>query len=184
MFAPVLAAVVPVLVVILVGFLWVRTGGQLENAMLTPLVVDIGTPCLILATFLKIQIAPASFAAIALATVTALAVFAAVGYFLLKLLGLRVRTFLPSLTFPNNGNLGLPLAAYAFGSEGLGYAIVFYAICMIGQFTVGQAVAADSTNWHGVFRLPLLYATILGVLASVLHVAPPASSTPSRLSAA
>ena len=100
--------------------------------------------------------------------------FAAVGYLLLKLLGLRVRTFLPSLTFPNNGNLGLPLAAYAFGSEGLGYAIVFYAICMIGQFTVGQAIAAGSTNWRGVFRLPLLYATVLGVLVSVSHAAPPA----------
>ncbi len=174
MFAPVLAAVFPVLAVILVGFIWVRSGQQLENAMLTPLVVDIGTPCLILATFLKIRIAPASFAAISLATVAALAVFAAVGYLLLRLLGLRVRTFLPSLTFPNNGNLGLPLAAYAFGSEGLGYAIVFYAICMIGQFTVGQAIAAGSTNWRGVFRLPLLYATVLGVLVSVSHAAPPA----------
>jgi malate permease and related proteins len=35
------------------------------------------------------------------------------------LAGLRLRTFLPSLTFPNNGNLGLPLAAYAFGEQGL-----------------------------------------------------------------
>jgi len=85
----------------------------------------------------------------------------------------RVRTFLPSLTFPNNGNLGLPLAAYAFGNEGLGYAIVFYAICMIGQFTVGQAVAAGSANWLGIFRLPLLYATALGVLVSVTQIAPP-----------
>jgi predicted permease len=171
--APVLAAVIPVLAVIGIGFFWVRAGRQLENSMLTPLVVDIGTPCLVLATFLKIRIAPASFAVMALASILALVAFSVVSYGVLKLLGFRVRTFLPSLTFPNNGNLGLPLAAYAFGNEGLGYAIVFYAICMIGQFTVGQAVAAGSAKWLGIFRLPLLYATALGVLVSVTHIAPP-----------
>jgi malate permease and related proteins len=86
-----------------------------------------------------------------------------VSYLVLKVLGFRIRTFLPSLTFPNNGNLGLPLAAYAFGSTGLAYAIVFYAICMVGQFTVGQAIAAGAANWQGILRLPLLYATILGL---------------------
>jgi hypothetical protein len=44
--APVLAAVIPVLVAIGIGFVWVRGGRLLENAVLTPLVVDIGTPCL------------------------------------------------------------------------------------------------------------------------------------------
>jgi predicted permease len=171
--APVLAAVIPVLAVIGIGFFWVRAGRQLENGMLTPLVVDIGTPCLVLATFLKIRIAPASFAVMAFASILALIAFSVVSYVILKLLGFRVRTFLPSLTFPNNGNLGLPLAAYAFGNEGLGYAIVFYAICMIGQFTIGQAVAAGSANWLGIFRLPLLYATALGVLVSVTQIAPP-----------
>ncbi len=83
-------------------------------------------------------------------------------------------TDVPALVdFPNNGNLGLPLAAYAFGEEGLGYAIVFYAICMIGQFTVGQAIAAGSANWRGIARLPLIYAVLLGVGVSVWHVALP-----------
>ena len=78
--------------------------------MFTSLAVDIGTPCLIFATFVKTSIPPASVAAIALATALALGCFAVVGGVALRLSGLRVRTFLPSLTFPNNGNLGLPLA--------------------------------------------------------------------------
>jgi len=173
MIETVLAAVVPVLFVTGIGFFWVRAGRCLENPMLTPLVVDIGTPCLILSTFLKIQLTLGSFAEIAAASVICLIAFSVVAYAALSLLGFRVRTFLPSLTFPNNGNLGLPLAAYAFGKTGLGYAIVFYAICMIGQFTVGQAVAAGAANWKGVIRLPLLYATLLGAIVSVLHLAPP-----------
>src|SRR5580658_109498 len=145
MLGPIMAAVIPVLVTAGLGFIWVRSGRPFENAMFTPLVVDIGTPCLIFATFAKTSIAPANFAAMALATTTALGCFAIVAAVALRLTNLRVRTFLPSLTFPNNGNLGLPLAAYAFGETGLGYAIVFYAICMIGQFTVGQAIAAGTT---------------------------------------
>ncbi len=170
----VLAAVIPVLVVIGIGFCWIRSGRKLENAMLTPLVVDIGTPCLILATFMRIHIAPARFVTLSLASVTALVCFAAAAFVVLKLLSLRVRTFLPSLTFPNNGNLGLPLAAYSFGSQGLGYAIVFYALCMVGQFTFGQAIAAGRSNWGGILRLPLIYATALGVVASVANVSLPA----------
>lgn len=170
MLEPILAAVIPVLATVGLGLVWVRSGRQLENAMITPLVVDIGTPCLIFATFAKTSIAPANFAVMALATTTALGCFALVAVVALRLTNLRVRTFLPSLTFPNNGNLGLPLAAYAFGETGLGYAIVFYAICMIGQFTVGQAIAAGTTNWRGVVRLPLIYAVLLGVAVSVWHI--------------
>lgn len=170
MIQPILAAIIPVLAVAAVGFAWVRAGRRFENAMLTPLVVQIGTPCLIFATFVKTSIPPASFAAVALASCVALVGFAAVGVVFLWMSGLRVRTFLPSLTFPNNGNLGLPLALYAFGREGLGYAIVFYAICMIGQFTVGQAMAAGAVNWRGILRMPLVHAVALGVIVSVWRV--------------
>jgi malate permease and related proteins len=173
MISQVLAAVIPVLAIALLGFYWVRAGRPFDSSMFTPLVVDVGTPCLILATFLKTPIPVADFAGIALATIVALIGFAIVAYVALTMFGLRVRTFLPSLTFPNNGNLGLPVAAYAFGPRGLSFAIVFYAICMIGQFTVGQAVAAGAANWRGIFRLPLLYATALGVLLSITHVTLP-----------
>lgn len=167
MIAPILAAVLPVLAVAAIGFLWVRSGQTFENSTLTPLVVHIGTPCLIIATFTKTTIPPDSFAVMALASVAAISCFGLAGAAILAASGFRVRTFLPALTFPNNGNLGLPLALYAFGQEGLGYAIVFYAICMVGQFTVGQAIAAGVPNWRGIARMPLIYSVVLGGALSV-----------------
>ena len=56
---------------------------------------------------------------------TAIVCFAGVGALLLWATGLRIRTFLPSISFPNAGNLGLPPSLYAFGPEGLGYAIAY-----------------------------------------------------------
>jgi predicted permease len=170
MIEPILVAVIPVLATAGLGFLWVRGGRPFENSNFTPLVVDIGTPCLIFATLAKTSISPASVAATALASIAAIACFALVGGMALSLAGWRIRTFLPALTFPNNGNLGLPLAFYAYGQDGLGYAIVFYAICMVGQFTAGQAIAAGAANWRSIFRMPLIYAVAFGFAVSVWRV--------------
>ena len=40
------ASVLPVLCTIALGFAWVRYGRALDANVLTPLLVDIGTPCL------------------------------------------------------------------------------------------------------------------------------------------
>jgi predicted permease len=133
----VLGAVAPVLVTAAIGYSWIRSGRHLDGATVAPLVAELGTPVLIVATLAKTHVAADAFAATALATVVALAAFTAIGLAVLWLGGLRVRTYLPSLAFPNAGNLGLPLALYAFGEEGLGYGIVFFAICSIAQFTIG-----------------------------------------------
>ena len=170
----VLSSVVPVVCTIMLGFLWVRFGRPLDSTVLTPIVVEVGTPCLIVATLFKAAIAPDAFATVALASCVAIAAFAVVGALVLWSLGLRLRTYLPSIAFPNAGNLGLPLALYAFGSEGLGYAIVFFAISSIGNHSIGQMLAAGTVNWKAIARMPMLYAITIGLVGSYLHLQPPA----------
>lgn len=92
MLGPVLAAVIPVLATAGLGFLWVRAGRPFDNAMFLPLVVNIGTPCLVFATFAKTSISPSRFAEIAFASAAALVCFAVVAAALLPLAGLRLRT--------------------------------------------------------------------------------------------
>src|SRR6201987_2625138 len=170
----VLSSVLPVLCAIVLGFLWVRSGHALDSKVLTPLVVDLGTPCLIVSTLLKATITPEAFATVAMASCVAIAAFAATGALVLWILGLRFRTYLPSMAFPNAGNLGLPLALYAFGPEGLGYAIVFFAISSIGNHSIGQMLAAGAVNWKAIARMPMLYAITIGLVGSYLHLQPPA----------
>jgi predicted permease len=169
----VLSSVVPVLCTIVLGFLWVRFGRALDSKVLTPIVVDVGTPCLIVATLLKAEIAPEAFATVALASCVAIGAFVAIGVPVLWSLGLPLRTYLPSIAFPNAGNLGLPLALYAFGPEGLGYAIVFFAISSIGNHSIGQALAAGSINWKTIARMPMLYAISIGLAGAYFHIKPP-----------
>lgn len=170
----ILSSVLPVLCTIVLGFAWVRSGRALDAKVLTPIVVDVGTPCLIVSTLLKAAIAPEAFATVALASCVAIAAFAGVGSLVLWTLGLRLRTYLPSIAFPNAGNLGLPLALYAFGPEGLGYAIVFFAISSIGNHSIGQTLAAGTVDWKAIARMPMLYAITAGLVGSYFHITPPA----------
>jgi predicted permease len=170
MLEPVLAAVIPVLVTAGIGFWWVRSGRSVESKVLTPLVTELGTPCLILSTLTRTEIAPEAFGATAAASAAALLGSVALAAIALPLMKLPWRTYLPCIAFPNAGNLGLPVALYAFGPEGLSYAIVFFAICSIANYTIGQAISAGAANWRTMLRLPIVYAALLGVLGSIFHI--------------
>ena len=174
MFAVVFSVVVPILVTVAVGFAWTRFGNRLDSKEFTSLIADVATPCLIVSTFQSTKLSFDAFLAMAAAGGTAIVLFAALGAVALKLLGLRIRTFLPSIAFPNAGNLGLPLALYAFGTEGLGYAIAFFSMSSVANFTIGQAISAGRANWRGLVRVPILYAAAIGIGLSFAGIELPA----------
>jgi hypothetical protein len=170
MLAVVLSVVLPVVITVAVGFVWTRTGYPLNSKELTALIADVATPCLIVSTFQSSKLSFDAFAAMAGAAVAAIVLFAALGALILWAAGLRIRTFLPSVAFPNAGNLGLPLSLYAFGPEGLGYAIAYFSISSVANYTLGQMIAAGKANWRGLTRLPILYAVALGIALSFWRI--------------
>jgi predicted permease len=162
-----------VLITVAIGYLWTLLGHQLQSKDLTSLIADVATPCLIVSTFNATRVSPEAVGALAGAAIVAIVCFALVGATVLWLSGLPIRTFLPSISFPNAGNLGLPLSLYAFGTEGLGYAIVFFSTASIANHTLGQAIAAGSANWRGLLRTPILYAVAFGLAVSFTWITLP-----------
>ncbi|HVA14270.1 MAG TPA: AEC family transporter [Stellaceae bacterium] len=173
MIQTILAAIAPVVLTALLGYFWTRLGRGFDAHALTQLVTDIGTPCLVFSTYANMAVPPGVFAVTAAASVTILVSFLIVAAAILKIFGLSLRTYLPSMSFPNTGNLGMPLALYAFGPEGLAFAIVFLTFTSVMNFTIGQAIAAGSMNWRSIARMPIIYAVALGLGASAFHVALP-----------
>jgi len=168
-----LAAVLPVVAIVAMGLLWTRLGRPLDSVSITLLIADVGTPCLIFSTLAKMTISPDAFARMALAAALSMVGFASLGALLLSWARLRLRTYLPSIAFPNTGNLGLPLSLFAFGQEGLAFGVVFFAVASVANYTLGQAIAAGAANWRGILRTPVLYATALGVMTSAFHLGLP-----------
>jgi predicted permease len=166
----VFAAVVPVMLTILLGYGMARAGRPVQGELIRFLVVQIGSPTLIFTALLSTDLAGGMLLSLVSASVAALAIFGAVGWLLLKLLGWPARSFLPALMFSNSGNLGLPLALYAYGPAGLGYAAVINTINLVGNFTVGQSIAVGRTDLRGIARSPSVYAAAIGLLFASLHL--------------
>ena len=160
----ILPAVLPVFITALIGYALAKANRPFDNKTITFLVASIGTPALVFFNLSKTTVTPGALATIAGATVVAITFYLAMGAVALRALGLKWRTFLPSLAFPNAGNLGLPLALYAAGEEGLNYAIVIFAITSIINLTAGQAIAAGHNNFLAVLRSPILPAVALGLI--------------------
>lgn len=173
MIETILTAIAPVVLTALIGYFWTRSGRSIEATELTQIVTEIGTPCLVFSTFAKMSVPAGAFAATAAASLTILVGFLVVASLVLKLAGLSLRTYLPSMAFPNTGNLGIPLALYAFGSEGLAYAIVFLCFTSVMNFTIGQAIAAGTMSWRAIVKMPIIYAVALGLAVTESGIALP-----------
>lgn len=167
MLATLVAIIAPILIVSAIGFAWGRSGRPFDSSLVTSLVTTIGTPCLIASTLTKLHPDASALGTMALVTLLCFGAYALFGVILLRLLKLPYHSYLPALMFPNCGNMGLPLALFAFGEKGLGLAIIFFVISATLQFTVGVAIASGSADLRRLLRMPLLYA----VAASLVFLA-------------
>lgn len=156
--------VAPVFLLAGIGFAWVKLGFEYRNEFVTRLAVNLAMPCLIFVSLMQTQIDPAALATLSLATIAAYAAVAITAHLFVKASGLKRRTYLAPLLIGNTGNLGMPLALFAFGETGLGYGVVIFAISAIWAFTFGIYLVSGQSSPLKVLREPLVVAALLGTL--------------------
>ena len=160
----VLEIVAPVFLLAGIGFIWVKLGFEYRIQFVTQLAMTLSVPCLIFVSLMNTQIDPAALTALSLATVAAYGAVTLVAAAIVWGMGLNRRTYLAPLIFGNTGNLGLPLALFAFGDAGLSYAVVVFAVMAIWSFTFGIWLVAGAGSFGKVMREPLVWGTLLGAL--------------------
>ena len=160
----VLEIVAPVFLLAAIGFTWVRLGFEYRVQFVTQLAMTLSVPCLIFVSLMRTEIDPAALTTLSLASVAAYGAVTLATALLVWGLRLQVRTYLAPLIFGNTGNLGLPLALFAFGETGLGYAVVVFAVMAIWSFTFGVWLVAGGGSLTKVIKEPLVGATLLGGL--------------------
>ena len=112
------AVVAPVFLISAAGFIWEKRGYPFDQGLVTNLMTLVAAPCLVFSTFTTTRLSFAEAGLMVEATLTCLLLFAAVAAIGLWITGLSFRVYLPSLMFPNIGNLGLPVCMFAFGDDG------------------------------------------------------------------
>ena len=85
------------------------------------------------------------------------------GGLVLAIFRLPQRAFLQTLSFPNVGNVGLPLCYLTFGKEGLALGVTFFAVYAVFQMTAGAAFVSGGFSARSIVKMPIIPATVMAV---------------------
>jgi predicted permease len=165
--------IAPVFICAGVGFTWTKLGHPFDINLVTSLVTNIGTPCLVFYTLTNTDPDLSVFGSMAFMSLAVIAISGLIAGLVLKASRLDMRAYLPPLMFSNCGNMGLPLCLLAFGEPGLVLAIVFFTVSAIGQFTLGIMIPSGTLSIVGLVKIPILYAVTLAILFMIMNVEPP-----------
>jgi len=164
-----ISAVIPVFLLIAAGFLFAHWK-KISLTSVTEIIVYLGTPCLV---FGSLASKPLYVADIAVLFSGIAIMFAAVGllvclYF--SVFRLSSRGFALPALFMNAGNMGIPLALFAFGQAGFQRATLMFVILTFLQYSLGIYILNGRGNWAEIFRLPLIYAALTGLAVNQAQI--------------
>ena len=161
-FLKVFDILLPVFAVASLGYIWARSGRAYPTREITAFVTLVGTPCLLFSFLIKqdvpffglISYMGAVFALIAFVTL--------VSYLILPVFGGDRRALTAAFSFPNVGNIGLPVCIFAFGEAGGGtYALVYFAVSAMLMHTIGRWAHQGETNPRIILESPVLWTVLI-----------------------
>jgi malate permease and related proteins len=175
-----LSDVLPIFAIATIGFLLERrVTGSVRT--LSAITFNALSPCLVFTQLVTSRLSGSAVSRMALYCVLLTAGMGAAGWLSAMTLGLKrkeLSSFLLVVMFSNSGNYALPLILFAFGSEALAHASVYFVTSAILVYTVGVFIAARGGQdlreaSKRLLRVPALYALAAAALLSVFKLTPP-----------
>lgn len=167
MLSELFAVIAPIFICAGLGYGWARRGIDYPVEFVTRLVMNIGAPCLIVSSFSKAGIDIGRMAQVSVAVLVIFLIMLVLGGILVRVMRLKASTFLPSLLFPNIGNMGLPLCLFAFGQTGLALGLTVFLVIFTLQMSLGILLVAGRGNLGSLLMQPVLWATAIAVMLVV-----------------
>jgi hypothetical protein len=162
-FLKVLSVVIPVFSVIGLGYVFARFR-KISLKPIIDLLLYLTIPALVITSLTDTKIIPTELLLISIA-----ACGVVIGTGLLTLIYLKAtgksdgRGMYLTTMFMNCANIPFPIALLAFGQEGLSITVLYYIVISILVYSVGIYIAKGKGGLTEIFKLPLMYATVLGL---------------------
>jgi predicted permease len=182
MFQRILAIILPVFAIIAVGYGYARLRGDSVRAdmgAVNRVSMEVLCPLLVFTALSAKDFDVGHNLVLILAGVLISLGSGLLAWPLARLLGYDVRSFVPPMMYNNCGNMGLPLAALAFGPAGLSAAVALFMAANLVYFSVGIKII--ETGRHGrrssFFKFmtsPMMLSMIFGMLCAVFRLSLPA----------
>lgn len=170
--------ILPVFLAAATGLLLARSM-QLDGRTLGRVLFYICSPALVLRSLSQMELSGESLRQVVTVAVTIMVITALLGWLVSANMGRKERAAITLTSgIANNGNMGIPVALFAFGNPGVEIATIYYVISSIMTNTVGSIVAsAGSTAIREaiaqVVRVPMIYAAALGLFLNWTTIAIP-----------
>ncbi len=168
------ALLLPVVCCAGIGAFWAWQETAYPADFVARLATVVSTPALVFHTLVTTHLDNAQLVDVATATGVGLVVSACVSAIGLAAFKWPVRAFTAAATFPNAGNLGLPIARLAFGEVGLTIAVAFFAINSMVQHTLGVWFTSGGGRQGQRWPKGVAIACVLAVLVRMSSVQLPA----------
>ena len=177
------SAVLPILSITAAGYLLARSGA-LDVEPLNTVTLQLLLPALIFHSLATSTLGGTATGQIALGVVLFVAAMGVLAWGAGRLTSTReplLSALVLASAFPNSGNFGIPLSAFAFGPAGRTTAVLFVTVQNVLVYTAGAFVASRGQGLAGreaaveVLKLPLIYAAAAALAARWLGIVPPAN---------
>ncbi|MDD5107020.1 MAG: AEC family transporter [Desulfuromonadaceae bacterium] len=171
----IIRAVLPSFTIALLGFMLGKLDSKREmnQKTISNMVYYFFTPCLVFSSLHKRSFDFQEFAVIGGAALLLIAIMTPVAFFCKKRAGVTQNGYVLPIIFMNTGNISLPIALLMFGNEGLAKAIMFHMMNILVLYSYGVYLVSGKSDLMQFFKIPALWATILGVIAATSNPALP-----------
>jgi predicted permease len=167
------SVVVPIFSIVGVGFLFARWQKGSDLSFVTDFITYVAAPTLVFYSLLDKQLSYGNFYPILACSATVATLGIVFGLFAARRLALGSPAASLTVAFMNSGNMGLPVCYFAFGSEGLAAATIFFVAMSILHYTVGSVIAGGKENLKEALFLPLAPAAITAIILNRAQVSLP-----------
>lgn len=167
-FLTILGLLAPVFLLAACGALWSRLGFAFDVSFATQLVMLLAGPALVFITLAEVKLPARDLGAIAVAALIGHGVLALAAALALRIAELPTRVHLAPMVFGNTGNVGLPVAFFALGPDGLAAAVVVFTVSTLLVLSGGVWAMSGRAAPVAIFEQPIVYAAVFGALAAVL----------------
>lgn len=154
----------PIMLIVLIGFWFQKSTGVIDTPSTSRLVMMVGTPSLVFSTLTTTALPVETLLSVSLGAACVCAFAIVLALIVLTVFKQPIRTYLPPMTMPNSGNLGLPLVLLAFGEDGLAKGVAFYFVIAIVQYVLMPVIVAGAFSVKKVLKEPLIWAVVAAMV--------------------
>ncbi len=163
--------ITPVFLIVVLGWLYGRRH-RLDVSAINRIVLDVMTPLLVYSALASRDFHLAEQSTLLAGGALLIMGSGLAGWLIAKLTRTSPRTLVPVVMFNNCGNMGLPLALFAFGPAHFGAAVALFAMNNLLHFSLGARITSQHARTRDVLFSPIMIGTVLGFFSALTDLRP------------